>query len=225
MIPEFLREINTVSLFLRLLLALILGGIVGFERAEHGQSAGLKTHIIVCLGAAMVMITSQFMSKQYGSIDMTRMGAQVISGIGFLGAGTIIINGDKIKGLTTAAGLWTTACMGLAIGIGYYEGAAALTVFVLITMMFLRSLAQWSKSKNAVMSFKLVIDNTDVIKEVTELLNSMKINISSIEILKLGSDGRMTIHIKAHSSSHVNCQKLVTEIISKKNIVSIEDIL
>ena len=131
-VSSYLREINTVSIILRLTLATICGGVLGAERGRKRRPAGLRTHILVCIGAAMVMITSQYMTDILRiSTDASRMGAQVISGIGFLGAGTIMVVGkNEVKGLTTAAGLWACACMGLAIGIGFYEGAIISCIFL-----------------------------------------------------------------------------------------------
>lgn len=103
---------------------MILGGVLGIERGRKHRPAGFRTYMLVCLGTTVVMLTNQYVFEQFGGGDPVRMGAQVISGIGFLGAGTIIVTGhNQVKGLTTAAGLWAAACIGLAIGIGFYEGA------------------------------------------------------------------------------------------------------
>lgn len=118
------REIDLYSCIARTIFAIIIGGILGWERALRNRPAGFRTHMLVCLGAAIVMMTNQYVYQTLKIGDPVRMGAQVISGIGFLGAGTIVITGrSQIKGLTTAAGLWTATCIGLAIGIGFYEGA------------------------------------------------------------------------------------------------------
>ncbi len=120
----YLRELNILSIAFRIVLAIVIGGVMGMERGRKNRPAGLRTYILVCLGATLVMMTNQYVYQQFNASDPVRLGAQVISGIGFLGAGTIIVTGkSQIKGLTTAAGLWTAACSGLAIGIGFYEGA------------------------------------------------------------------------------------------------------
>ena len=118
-----LNELNLVSTVVRLALALLLGGMLGIERGRKRRPAGLRTYMIVCIASSLVMITSQYMAEVFGTGDPARMGAQVISGIGFLGAGTIMITSRQVKGLTTAAGLWAAACIGLAVGIGFYAGA------------------------------------------------------------------------------------------------------
>ena len=115
-----LRDLNLLSVCVRLGLAMVFGGTIGFERGIRQRAAGLRTHMLLCVGSASTMLVSQFMYASYGVGDPARLSAQVISGIGFLGAGTIIITRrNQIKGLTTAATLWATACMGLAVGVSY----------------------------------------------------------------------------------------------------------
>lgn len=121
---ERMAELNIYSVAFRLFLSALLGGIIGIERGRKGRAAGLRTHMIVCIGATLVMMTNLYIMQMYGTSDPSRMGAQVVSGIGFLGAGTIIVDRQHhVRGLTTAAGLWASACMGLALGIGFYAGA------------------------------------------------------------------------------------------------------
>ena len=117
----WLSELTIGSIIVRLALVIIVSGIVGIERASKKHEAGLRTYVLVCVGAAVAMLTNQFIFEAFGTGDVGRIAAQVISGIGFLGAGTILITSrNQIKGLTTAACLWACACMGLAIGIGFY---------------------------------------------------------------------------------------------------------
>lgn len=137
---EYIRQLNLLSITIRILLSLLVGGIVGMERERKNRPAGFRTYILVCLGSTLVMMTNQYVYQVYSSGDPMRLGAQVISGIGFLGAGTIIVTGkSQIKGLTTAAGLWTSACCGLAIGIGFYEGAIIGSLAVMFTISGLQS--------------------------------------------------------------------------------------
>ena len=133
-----LREVTYLSIALRILCAVIIGGLLGLERELKNRAAGLRTYMLVCTGACLIMLTNQYIFQVFGSGDPVRMGAQVISGIGFLGAGTIIVTRrNQIKGLTTAAGLWTAAGVGLAIGVGFYEAAilGALAVSLVMTIM------------------------------------------------------------------------------------------
>lgn len=135
---KFLEDLNTVSIFCRLALALLCGGIIGLDRGYKKRAAGFRTYMLVCVGATLVMTTNQYIYLNFGASDPARLGAQVISGIGFLGAGTIIVTRQhQVIGLTTAAGLWASACMGLAIGIGFYAGALMGSgfIFIIITAM------------------------------------------------------------------------------------------
>lgn len=133
-----LHEFTLLSLTCRLLFSILCGAIVGYERGKRGHPAGIKTHSIVCLGACLVMCTGQFITLKLGSGDPARLAAQVISGIGFLGAGTILVTPrNKVRGLTTASGLWCAACIGIALGIGFYEGVIiALVCFLIVTFVF-----------------------------------------------------------------------------------------
>lgn len=144
LIKSLIDNLNTLSLLTiltRVILAVIIGGIIGLERGIKSKSAGLRTNILVCLGSTMVMMTNQYIYETFGSVDPTRMGAQVVSGIGFLGAGTILVTrGKQIRGLTTAAGLWVAACLGLAIGIGFYSGAIIGGISVLLTLTLFDSI-------------------------------------------------------------------------------------
>lgn len=138
--PELL-ELNLLTMILRTVLALLCAGLIGFERNAHGSAAGLRTHILVCFGAMIAMSTGIFTATHFSG-DASRIGAQVVSGIGFLGAGTIMVNRGHIKGLTTAAGLWASACIGLALGTGFYEAAIVGTLAVYFVE---RSLKSWSR--------------------------------------------------------------------------------
>lgn len=133
-----IREVTCLAVALRILTAIILGGLLGLERGLKNRAAGLRTYMLVCVGACLIMVTNQYIYQVYKAGDPVRMGAQVVSGIGFLGAGTIIITRkNQIKGLTTAAGLWASAGVGLALGIGFYEAAlcGTLAVFFVLTLL------------------------------------------------------------------------------------------
>ena len=119
-----LREVTYLSIVIRIAVAVLLGGIIGFERGMKNRPAGLRTYMLVCVGSCLIMLTNQYIYQVFKTGDPVRMGAQVVSGIGFLGAGTIVVTRrNQIKGLTTAAGLWASAAVGLTIGIGLYEAA------------------------------------------------------------------------------------------------------
>lgn len=128
-----LRDLTYTEIATRIILSVLFGGILGMERGMKNRGAGLRTYMLVCLGSCVVMMTNQFLYQSYQSGDPARLGAQVINGIGFLGAGTILVTGrQQVKGLTTAAGLWASACTGLAVGAGFYE-----CVLIAFAMIFL----------------------------------------------------------------------------------------
>ena len=134
-----LREVTYLAVAVRIFAAVLIGGILGLERGMKNRPAGLRTYMLVCVGACVIMLTNQYIYQVAGTGDPVRMGAQVVSGIGFLGAGTIIVTRrNQIKGLTTAAGLWSAAGVGLALGIGFYEAAIVGTVAVFFVMTLLQ---------------------------------------------------------------------------------------
>lgn len=180
-----LSSINDTSIALRLVLAVLLGGAIGFERGRSGRPAGLRTHILVCLGSALAIMTNQYIYEVFGNSDPTRMAAQVISGIGFLGAGTIIVTGrHQVKGLTTAAGLWTTACMGLAIGIGFYKAAIAACILIVFTTVVLHRLDNYMLSKSKVIDVYVEFNASASITAVLEALKALVVHIDAIEMVK-----------------------------------------
>jgi len=184
-----LSSINDTTIIIRLVLAVLLGGIIGFERGRSGRPAGLRTHILVCLGSALAVMTNQYVFQKYGVSDPTRLGAQVISGIGFLGAGTIIVTGrHQVKGLTTAAGLWATACMGLAIGIGFYKAAIVASALIVFTTVILHRLDNYMLAKSKVLDIYLEFDKSASITAVLEALKSLTVTIDSIEMVKPNYD-------------------------------------
>lgn len=129
------------QIILRLVLSVVLSGLIGFERQIHKRNAGLRTHILVCLGSCLIMLTSLYVFDIYKdkvALDPARIAAGVITGIGFLGAGTIIREKENVKGLTTAASLWLVAALGLAVGVGFYIASITTTILALIVLLFLR---------------------------------------------------------------------------------------
>jgi putative Mg2+ transporter-C (MgtC) family protein len=180
-----ISSINDTSILLRLFLSIILGGVIGFERGRAGRPAGLRTHILVCLGSTLAIMTNQYVYEKYGISDPTRLGAQVISGIGFLGAGTIIVTGrHQVKGLTTAAGLWATACMGLAIGIGFYKAAIVACLFIAFVTVVLHRLDNMMLSKSKVLDVYVEFSKTASITSVLDTMKSLMVHIDSIEMVK-----------------------------------------
>lgn len=188
---NYLRELNLISIVVRLSLAAICAGVIGIERGQKRRPAGFRTHILVCMGATLVMITNQYMADVLGmDTDPSRMGAQVISGIGFLGAGTIIVVGrNQVKGLTTAAGLWACACMGLAIGIGFYEGAIISCLFVFGVMTGLHNMDNYVQANSKVMEIYVEFEDLSGLTTFLKYLKDKGAKVSNMEVQKIKRDG------------------------------------
>lgn len=180
-----LQEINTVTILFRILLAILIGGFIGIEREVKCQPAGFRTYSLVCLGAAMVMMTNQYIVHVFGSGDPSRLGAQVISGIGFLGAGTIIVTAhNQVRGLTTAAGLWASACTGLAIGIGFYMGALLMGASILIIMSVLSRIDNRILKKSKILHLYVIFDTVDGFSSFSDLCKENHITIEDVNITR-----------------------------------------
>lgn len=180
-----LKDVTILSVFVRMLVAAVFGGFIGLERGRRRYAAGMRTHMLVCMGATMVMITNQYIFMEFGASDPTRLGAQVISGIGFLGVGTIIVDRQQqVRGLTTAAGLWASACMGLALGIGFYPGAIIGFSFVLGTHAVLNKLEYKIISKSRVMEVYAEFENHNEINCFLSAMTNNAIKVTHIDIIQ-----------------------------------------
>ncbi len=183
-IDQYFQELNMAAIIVRVGLAMVLGGLLGLERTRKRRAAGLRTYILVCVSSAIVMMTAQFMLGRFGNTDPARLGAQVISGIGFLGAGTILVTGVKqIRGLTTAAGLWAAACMGLAIGIGFYSGAIVVCIAIFLVMTALEWVQTRYVSRMRRIRLYIVFDAISNIGDFLALADRLKISVSDFETL------------------------------------------
>lgn len=215
MIPE-----NYLDIIVRLVLAVIFGGLIGYERLKTNHDAGLKTHILVCLGAAGVMVMSEQLSMEY-TADAARIPAQVVSGIGFLGAGCIMVSGSRIKGLTTAAGLWTTACVGLCVGTGYYFLSVLMTALVLLVMLLLQPIATKLAKKNMeknLHTVKVTLLDGDSVRSVTKRAAQLDLTVSSIEQM----DTELTVKFHGDES---DAKRFVLSLIESQHIVKAETII
>lgn len=185
-IIDSLRGSGFAALALKLTLSVIFGGIIGIERGRKRRPAGYRTHIIVCLGATLAMCISRYAFDVLKvNTDISRLGAQVINGIGFLGAGTIIVTGQQVKGLTTAAGLWACACMGICIGAGFYECAIISCVIIWLTISYFTGLEKHLVSTSQNMNIGIVISDTSVLPMVFQVLKDMDIKIYDSEITNM----------------------------------------
>lgn len=210
MIPES-------EIFLRLLIAAALGALVGFERERHNQVAGLRTHLILAIGSALAMVLSIYMAvhfhDQTGSADPARLAAQVVSGIGFLGAGAILRYGTNVRGLTTATSLWTIAMVGLTVGAGLYVPALAATALLLIALTFfnflekrlVKSLVTWS------IHFKAE-DRPDLIEQVEATVTSLDQKLSAEAFTKDVQQNLLTIEGHLQTIEKYNVKPLVDKL-------------
>ena len=178
-----LREVTYLAVVLRILVAFLLGGILGLERGLKQRPAGLRTHMLVCVGACMIMLTNQYIYQVFGAGDPVRMGAQVVSGIGFLGAGTIMVTKhSQIKGLTTAAGLWATAAVGLAAGIGFYEAALMGTLVIVLTLTVLSILDSKMHKKTRCFEVYVELESTVSLGMFLDSVRSKGVAIEDIQM-------------------------------------------
>lgn len=198
-----LRDLTLLSVVVRMTLAVLCGGLIGMERSLNRRPAGFRTHILVCLGAAITTLTSQYLYlyMEYFT-DMARLGAQVVAGIGFLGAGTIIISRQRIKGLTTAAGLWAAAIIGLAIGAGFYEGALLATLLVELTATLFLKLEKKVLTKTANIHIFLEYSKAKALEQVLEYCNRSQIQIMQLEISRSKEPAQATIALLALRLPH-----------------------
>ena len=181
---EYLRGANLAATAFRLFLAMLFGGIIGLERGRRRRPAGFRTHILVCMGAALAMSISQYVAVTLGqTTDVSRLGAQVINGVGFLGAGTILVTGRReVKGLTTAAGLWASACTGLAIGAGFYE--CVLLAFLLISLVIrvLPYVENYVVENARNMNIYVEFNSLDDVGDILNRIKSQNVQIYDVEL-------------------------------------------
>ncbi len=174
---------NIGIILLRLSIAMLASCIIGMDRGLKRRGAGVKTHVLVCLGSALVALTNEYAYMNFSNVDMTRLAAQVVSGVGFLGVGTIVVTGrNQVRGLTTAAGLWACACIGLAAGFGFLSGALIATAFIMFTFKIMSNLDYYllktSKIFEIFIEFESIHDVSLFIAEMRQ--NEMK--VANLEI-------------------------------------------
>lgn len=186
-IVSYLRGCGIGAVTFKLFLAMAFGGLIGLERRRKRRPAGFRTHILVCMGAALAVCLSLYLAQINEGMgvktDVSRLGAQVINGIGFLGAGTIMVTGkQQVKGLTTAAGLWASACMGLSIGAGYYECAILSCLAIYLTITLFNNIEKILTSHTKNMNVDVIVSETGRMTDIVERLRGMGIRIFDVEI-------------------------------------------
>lgn len=225
-------ELTFAGICMRLLCAMIVGLVIGTEREFTHRPAGMRTHILVALGACSVMITGELIFIHYNALgatpDPARMGAQVITGVGFLGAGTILREGINVKGLTTAASLWTVACLGLAAGAGYYTVALVGMVFVFITLTLFEAIQnKLISGKSNEKFYSVTTDNIAVgltrIQQEAETCHAHLEGLT-IEVTETGMH-RVAFRLKFGRAYKKNQAKFLEQLAKTKEIlqISVED--
>ena len=217
---DFVRDVDLLSITVRMVLAAICGGSIGIEREYKRRPAGFRTHILICLGAAMTTLTSQYLYLNMGMYtDISRLGAQVIAGVGFIGAGTIIVTKhQRVKGLTTAAGLWTAAIIGLVCGSGYVECAIFATVMVLMAELVLIRFEYRYTLKADDVHLYIEYTEANVIENIVGIIRDKHLNMKELEITRVSSDND-TVRYCAILAVRVNRKQLDEDVVKSINAV------
>ena len=237
---EYLRQLNFASMTLRIILAVVIGGLIGLERERKGRGAGFRTYMLVALGSSLTIMLSQYLDimlngpwKSTADIigiktDISRFGAQVINGVGFLGAGTIIVTKKKeVKGLTTAAGLWTSACMGLAIGAGFYECVLVSFFFVFIIMIVFPMIENAFLIRSKYMNVSIDLDSMDKLSGLISKIKEENIQIFNIDVDKdnIGDCSRnVNVIINLNLNDKVRHEQVVAELSTIDGVIAIDEI-
>lgn len=220
-------DINILAITVRLVVALICGGIIGIERERKRRPAGFRTHILICIGAAMTTLTSQYIAFELNGVtDLARLGAQVIAGVGFIGAGTIIVTKRKnVKGLTTAAGLWASAIVGLCAGAGFIEGALLTTVIIIVAELLLARFEYFMVSNSRTVTIFVEYSDTSKLTAIVETVKENSSYIRDIEITKSNSENNTSCAIFSiqmpRRKSH---DKMINIISNLDGVVSVEEL-
>lgn len=191
MFTTILSEWTWYNIFIRIIVSLIIGAIIGIDRGAKRRGGGARTTITVCLGATMVMLMEQYLEVLYPErLDISRIAAQVISGVGFLGAGSILVSGHQIKGLTSAASIWTCACIGLAVGIGFLDGAVVLTALWLIGVHLAPYIEERIYKYSRYMTLYIEVEDGKAITLVSRRLKSDNCFIDTFQVDKPKAKGQ-----------------------------------
>ena len=219
------RGMDFLSILLRLFLALLCGTVIGLERSAKNRPAGFRTHVLVCIAATTASLTGHYLYlvRELPS-DMTRLAAQIITGLGFLGAGTILVTKSRsIKGLTTAAGLWTTGIIGLAIGAGFYEGAALCTGLVFLTEFMLGELVKKIR-RDVEFAVQLCFTQKNALDQVMRYCKDRNLVIRKLKINSMEDAGtqKYVADIMLHGDGNVKVEELMAHIRAVPGVESAE---
>lgn len=221
------REVTYEAIIFRILASIIVGGVIGLERGMKNRAAGLRTYILVSVGACLIMLTNQYIYQCTGAGDPMRLGAQVVSGIGFLGAGTIVVTRhNQIRGLTTAAGLWASAGVGLALGIGFYEAAFAAAIGIYVTLTILQRWERHLRRATRLLEVYIELEYSLPLSDFVQQLRGLNLEIEDIQFeadTVLDSNVRAVVFTlkSPHKENHII---LLEKIKKLSGIVHIEEL-
>lgn len=227
LLPGWMNELTLASVLIRVTLAIACGSLLGIERERKRRPAGFRTYMLVCVGAALVMMTNQYMFSLFESGDVARLGAQVISGIGFLGAGTIIITGrNRISGLTTAAGLWASACIGLAIGIGFYFGGILCTLLMYLIMAYLHKLDIEIGRNSENLNLYIELHELSNLGAFLKYAKHLGYHVSNVEVAKADSfsGALVAVLLTVTTHNHDAHSNVVKALEQAEGVIQIEEI-
>ena len=226
---DFLRtgELDWLSVFVRLAFAVVCGGCIGIERERKRRPAGFRTHILICLGAAMTTLTSQYLVLNlHLYTDMARLGAQVVAGIGFIGAGTIIVTKRRqVKGLTTAAGLWASAIVGLCCGAGFVEGALLASFIILIAEFLFAQLEYFIFSSSKVFNLYVEYAENERLGKIVDTVKKTGAYIADLEITKSQGENKYPcVIISIQAPRKLSNQAIITTVARIDGVIAVEEL-
>lgn len=234
---DYLRELNTASVLLRLTLAMFCGGLIGMERGRKNRPAGFRTYMLVCLGATLTGILSQYLYVMLCTdwaeasqllnkkVDVSRIGSKAIGGIGFLGAGTILVTErQQVKGLTTAAGLWASACMGIAIGAGFYECVVLTFLLIMICMRLLPRLESYLMENARNMNLYIEFTSLDYIGPIIDCIKAQDIHIYEMEVDRGKKREHPSAVFSVRLGHKIRHEQLLLAIAKQESVVMIQEI-
>lgn len=217
-------EWNIQNIVIRVIVATVLGGIIGLDRGMKHRGAGTKTITIVCLGATLVMLTEQYIQVYLpGLANMNRLGAQVISGVGFIGVGTIIISRHRVRGLTTAATLWASACVGLAVGIGFVEGGILITAMMLASLHALPYVERFAARHSRYCNVFVDLEESRDLHKLVQRLREAGIVIDSMDMGETRTPGEtISVHMVLFVKKSVGREEIYDIFMKSDGVVAVD---
>jgi len=222
------KVLSEWEIILKLILSCILGGMIGLERESLNRPAGLRTYTLVCMGSALAMVVSLEMYYQFQATvnaDPGRIAAQVVSGIGFIGAGTIIREGPTIRGLTTAAGIWVVGCIGLAVGAGMYIPAVATSILVLFILIYFRRLEERVSRMRDYRGFSMIVEDIPgQVGRIGSAVGDLGVSIKNIQLSETDEPGRIEVELLVVLPQNLDPETVIRSLSNVAGVFSVEQI-